>query len=151
MWYDRTDREALTDEALLERLKEYDHQIILLEGPTGCGKTRLLRKLEQEDARQMLILSEERFVRSLLAECGAKEGEWPFHKLTERFGIVCIEEADMMCGKTATQESAAYYLGKAAENALMIITGIRLCERITVLIEQLNVPARLIEYRTDQE
>lgn len=147
MWYDLTDKEALTDEALLERLKEYDHQIVLLEGPTGCGKTRLLRKLEQEDARQTLILSEERFVRSLLAECGAKEGEWPFHKLTERFGIVCIEEADMMTGKEHTQEAAAQLISAAARQALVIVTGIRLRERVATLLSKLEAPARLIEFR----
>ncbi len=141
----------MTDGQLVELLQEIGSQAVLIEGPTGCGKTRAMKLLNEKIGEDLLLLPEDYFIQSMLKSVGADVKARPLAELFEGRKVICIEEADLMSGKRATQESAAEYLGKAASGALVILSGIKLRERIPALIERLNVPIRLIEYRTEQE
>ena len=147
MWFDEEAQAALTDDQLLDLLKKSKAQVILLEGPTGCGKSRLLKNMQQTDARRTKILAEDAFVRSLLATASAGRGEKTFSELADGCEVVCVEDIDLLNGKTATQEIAAQTLRAAAKEALVVLTGIRLRERVEPMLEELREHARLFEYR----
>lgn len=149
MWVDRTDETVLTDDELFGRLKEWDRQIVLIEGPSGCGKTRLLQRLSQEDSRQTMIFQEDRFIRFLLADLCSEEKGKPFHEFLQDYGVVCVEDIDLLSGKEYTQEAAAQCLSQAARGTLIILTGIRLQERVETLISKLEMPVHLIEFRQE--
>lgn len=141
MWFDATEHIKRSDDQMLDWLKECRNQIVLLDGPTGCGKTRLLRRVKEGFGEGMMILAVDRLGELLM------KGAEPVRECLGGHDVICIEDADMMQGKIVTQETTARYLSEAARHALVAVTGIRLRERVGTLLDGLKGPVRLIEFR----
>lgn len=150
MWYDAKSDERLTDDQLISLLRECSGQVVLLEGPTGCGKTGMIKRLMKADDRKADFFPKDQFVRTLM-DCIASNGKHTMREVVGGYEIICIDDADLMNGTAYTQEYTAQILSDIAQDALVIVAGIRLCERIKVLIEHITAPVRLIEYRCEQE
>lgn len=149
MWYDARSDETLNDGQLLDLMKSCGGQVVLLEGRTGCGKTAIMRRLMKEDGRKADFFSKDQFVRTLM-DCIESNGRHTMREVVGGYGIVCIDDADLMHDTAYTQEYTAQILSDIAQDALVIVAGIRLRERIRVLIEHITAPVRLIEYRSEQ-
>lgn len=150
MWYDAGVDAMLTDDQLFELLTECSGQVVLLDGPTGCGKTRMMKRLMNEGGRKTELFAEDRFIRTLM-DCTLSNGRHTIAEAVDGYEIVCIDDADLMRGTTGTQEYTAQILSDIAQKALVILAGIQLCERIKTLIGNITAPVRLIEYRIEQE
>jgi len=140
----------LTDEQLFDLLMECSGQIVLLDGPTGCGKTSMMKRLMNEGVRKTELFAKDRFIRMLM-DCTRSNGRHTIAEVVDGYEIVCIDDADLMRGATCTQECTAQILSDIAHEALVILAGIQLCERIKALIGNITAPVRLIEYRSEQK
>ena len=60
-------------ERVLEYLQKQDSGIVLLHGCSGCGKTMLLKRLQETTSRPVYIFSYESVVDEILRAARAKE------------------------------------------------------------------------------
>ncbi|MBQ8830785.1 MAG: hypothetical protein IJ017_04245 [Oscillospiraceae bacterium] len=107
--------------------------IILIEGPSACGKTYLLRQLRDTSPRDIRVVSYETVVDSMMANM--MQHRYDPKTLAENFSseVLCIEDVDFLHGKEQTLTELAFLANRLSENNLVIFTGIKLRERIPML------------------
>ena len=107
--------------------------IILIEGPSACGKTYLLRKLRDTSSREIRVVSYETIVDSMTENM--RQHRYDPNSLAENFSseVLCIEDVDFLQGKEHTLTELAFLANRLSENNLVIFTGIKLRQRIPML------------------
>lgn len=99
---------------------------MLLVGPTGCGKTHLLKSLERVHPGIPIL--------HIDATCITKSGfdgnslDDLILKWRNEFGIVFIDEIDKLCGELKTTKSDNWYK-ELQQNILKIVEGTKLHEK----------------------
>lgn len=149
MWLNTRTNAHLSDEELLSALSETRTGIVVLDGPTGCGKTAVMRRLTELFPASSLFLAEDDFKRSLTARLIPSVKAVPFDLLSCDSELICIDDIDLLSSYSATQTEAAHQLSRAAGHALVVLSGILCRERISGLTGELSVPFVLYEYRTE--
>ena len=106
---------------------------ILIEGPSACGKTYLLKKLRDTSPRQVRLLSYETVVDTMIENM--KNHTYNPNAMADTFSsdVLCIEDIDFLKGKDHTQMEVAFLVNNISENNLVIITGINLKSRVPSL------------------
>ncbi|MBQ2957961.1 MAG: hypothetical protein IJE08_16070 [Clostridia bacterium] len=150
MWTDTQTQTILTDDDLLKALAGCGPQIIVIEGPTGCGKTKLLRRLKAVECRSMITLAEDDFMRSLTARLKPASPDIPFDILAAEYEVICIDDIDLLHAYNATQLEAADQFSRACIRSVIILSGIRCCERLRVLLGALTVPYSVFTHSPEQ-
>ena len=107
--------------------------IILIEGPSACGKTYLLRKLRDTSPRDIRVVSYETVVDTMTSNMRCHR--YDPGSIAENFSseVLCIEDVDFLQGKDQTLTELAFLANRLSENNLVIFTGIKLRERIPML------------------
>jgi len=129
----RQKAQPVTKQELRDIIENSQSGIILIEGPSACGKTYLLRKLRDTSPREVRVVSYETVVDTMTANMS--QHRYDPKALAESFSseVLCIEDVDFLHGKEQTQTELAFLANRLSENNLVIFTGINLRERIPML------------------
>lgn len=109
-------------------------EFLLLDAPSGFGKTSIVREFEQKSEKVRRISCE-----LLITELCEKlrgmedeESEWSLKELWDGLDCIIIEDVDIvLAGKEATQKETAAILTEAIEDGTsVIVTGINIKGRI---------------------
>lgn len=133
MWTDPVSKQTFTDEELIARLSASAPGIVLLQGPTGCGKTRLLRALCSTMNVQDAILTKEQVVDTVLDTIIYRKPD--LVKKTEGMPLVCLDDIDLVRGRDSTQEELNVLLRRISTRSLVILSGIDCTERISAMTQ----------------
>ena len=131
MW--KSNDSYCTDKQLLESLRQMPKgSIMIIDGPSGCGKTRLLKQLSELGGRALRIYSIGEFKEMLSISI-----RHPHRTLQNLFfdDIVAVEDIDFLGITESLQTQAAFFLRHAAENGSVILTGIRINERVPIVVD----------------
>lgn len=127
---------TVTDEELLQTLKEtIQGSITVLDGPTGCGKTRLLKQLAASEGRSVDKYSVEAIKELVMERIYSAP-----HRQRNLTGddIIAIEDIDFLNMAKSLQIEAAILIEKASAEHAVIITGIQLSKRVPVMMKTLE-------------
>ena len=136
IWRNMENGVGMTSDELYEYLCSLKTGVVFIEGPSSCGKTTLLRKIERESAKKVFRTGYMYIVEYVLKECGAQ-----IQKTREEFGhsfdndILCFEDIDFLGGREVTQIRLAELLDKLSQSRLIIMSGIQLEARIAALLD----------------
>lgn len=124
---------------LLERISDSGSsgQVFLMEGPTGCGKSMMIRRLREQMPDQVVVFSSE----SIVDYCDRKYIPWkPGHyagDIPEDYDIVCIEDVDFICGYQTTTVSKLI-LDLADAGKTVVLNGINCRERVPEILRNIR-------------
>lgn len=125
------DNMLITDAELMEILKLIPKgNLIALEGPSGCGKTRLLRQLKQSRRKIDVYSSEDLKEHIIWRLRHLPNSPWGLPGLD----IIVVEDIDFLGYAESLQAEAAFLIERALIGNGIIITGIKLRERIPVIL-----------------
>ena len=134
MW--QHDQMTITDGELLQILKERPAgSITVLDGPTACGKTRLLKQLEASGVRSVKTHSVEA-IKELIIERAYTSPS--IQRILGDSDIIAIDDIDFLKTAETFQTAAAILIEKASSEHAVIIAGIQIGERIPVMMEILE-------------
>ena len=125
--------QAVSKHELRDIIENQKNGIILIEGPSACGKTYLLRKLRDTSSRDIRVVSYETVVDTMKENM--LHHRYDPNMLAENFSseVLCIEDVDFLQGKDQTLTELAFLANRLSENNLVIFTGIKLRQRIPML------------------
>ena len=129
----RVTAQAVSKQELRDIIENQKNGIILIEGPSACGKTYLLRKLRDTSSRDIRVVSYETVVDTMTENM--LHHRYDPNMLAENFSaeVLCIEDVDFLQGKDQTLTELAFLANRLSENNLVIFTGIKLRQRIPML------------------
>ena len=113
-----------SEEKILKLLSAEKHGIYILDGKSGCGKTRLLNKLKQNQA--VWIFSYKDIVEMIIQFCKRDISQSVSARLTAALdidGSIAIEDIDFLYGRSSTLELIMETLQSLSYNHLCIVTG----------------------------
>lgn len=137
-WIEDESNVILTFQELRDRISEISGWIILMEGPTGCGKSLLIRGLREKMPDQIAVFSSE----SIVEYCDWKYITWkPGYyagNTPEDFDIVCIEDVDFL--RSTNQQTLVSVLVRELISAdkTVILNGIECSKRVPELLHNLQ-------------
>lgn len=129
MWRSKESGKLYTDEQVREIMEELPKRVILLSGPTTCGKTRLVKNVRTEGKR---IISAETMHDAVLYIAGSDNGDFvegmmsafSFHPL------LCVEDADLIfSGREYTATAVESFIGEYIKAHTAVFTGLRFSDR----------------------
>ncbi len=106
------DRELATLDRLLEQAAEGRGRVVLIEGPAGIGKSRLLSELRERAGRRMTVLT---------ARCGELERDFSFGAVRQLLEPVASRER-LLAGAAAPAEGVL--AGGTAEGSFAVLHGL---------------------------
>ena len=106
------DRELATLDGLLEQAAEGRGRVVLIEGPAGIGKSRLLSGLRERAGRRMTVLA---------ARCGELERDFSFGAVRQLLEPVASRER-LLAGAAAPAEGVL--AGGTAEGSFAVLHGL---------------------------
>ena len=129
---------AVKKHELREIIENRNSGIILIEGPSACGKTYLLKKLRDTSPRQVRLVSYETISDTMTANM--QDHRYDPQALADSFSseVLCIEDIDFLRGKEHTQMEFAFLINNLSEHNLVILTGINLSARLPLLFSFLS-------------
>lgn len=136
-WKEGSDA-VLSFQELLDRISvSGSGQIFLMEGPTGCGKSLMIRKLRERMPDRTVVFSSE----SIADYCDRKYIPWkPGHyagDTPDGYDVVCIEDVDFIRNYHATVVSRLI-LELVREGRTVVVNGIDCCDRAPELFQNLQ-------------
>ena len=135
-WRDSADT-ILSEADMLDLLSDKKTGIYIFDGKTGCGKSRILRKLKQRCV--IRVLSTEEISDMILAFCLEDISLSLSKRLAAAlsgFDRIAIEDIDLLCGKTNTLGTIRDALQPLAKTHQIILNGIDL-EQLTPELSRL--------------
>lgn len=131
----RSDRDIQLETEILQCWE----RIIFLDGPTGCGKTRFLKGLQAEG---VLIVPMQELLETLIGCLQQNKARADIYRAIDAAypcKILCLEDIDLsLAGKPATQEEVAIMLRRLSDTRKIILTGISLQDRCSVLLDRIG-------------
>lgn len=138
-WKMLSTKEELSFDKVIGYLLHKENGVVLLDGYSWCGKTTILRTLEEASQRPVCRLSYETVVDKLVHVLRKHENCYEYlHDLNEHGAIIGIEDVDYLCGKESTQEYLSEMIRFAAEKHLVILTGNNVQQQTPILFQQCN-------------
>lgn len=134
-----------SDEEVMEELLKRRHGILVLDGVTGCGKTRLLHRFREKSAFPVAIHSYREVTEELVHLYRKMDGQTT-EKMLALLGahsILAVEDLDYLRGLVTTQETLGIMFHEAAKESLIILTGNELEECIPEMLRYLKRPKHL--------
>ena len=127
---------------LLSLLTEKENAVIAIDGKSGVGKTRIIKKLKKIYGSDMAVWTSEKFVSIIINALKSEINPISAFK-TMGESILVIEDIDCgLIGKQITQRSISRIFRNLLEDYKIIITGIELNKRIPDVIN--NIEKHLI-------
>lgn len=122
-WRDLGGR-IFSEEKILKLLSTETHGIYVLDGRSGCGKTRIINKLKQNQS--VWIFSYEDIVKMIIQFCKRDISQSVSARMAVALdvdGSIAIEDIDFLYGRSSTLEIIMEALQTLSRNHLCIITG----------------------------
>lgn len=141
IWTETNSNHSYTPNELLNFLKEKATGIVLLEGDSGCGKTSILKMLKEDSPKPVHIVSYETFLQKYILPNIVNKLE--NHITVNPIPDGCtyaIEDIDFLRGRLHTQLHLGALFNEKAADSLIILTGIRIPNRIPDLYRVLSDP-----------
>lgn len=145
MWFDAYSNEYLEEAGIIERLCGMKNGVVLLQGPTMCGKTRLIRALQAADPRSLHAYTVEN-IRDVYYMPKNGFDDSALVNADKTWQIICFEDIDLFKSSEFMMSNTAYLVNQLSANALVILTGIECEERIPSLLSEIRSPIRKIVY-----
>ncbi len=114
-------------------MENYSANIILIDAPTGSGKSRYIKKLGATVAN---TISSEQLVDVLLQVAQRKYSMDAAINILK--DVQYIENMESLCGKEETQKMAAQFIQKLSESKLITLTGINFREKLPYFLSSLD-------------
>ena len=135
-WKMLSTKEELSFDKVIGYLLHKENGVVLLDGYSWCGKTTILRKLEEASQRPVCRLSYETVVDKIVHVLRKHENCYEYLcDIAEDGAIIGIEDVDYLSGKDATQEYVVEMIQLAAKKHLIVLTGNNVCKRVPVLYQ----------------
>ena len=131
MW--SVDGILLSENEVISRIGGMYKGLVVLDGPSGCGKNSLVRKLDVHDTT---VISSEKMVNEIISLVREDIHDVEDAVKTQfQKKIVCLEDVDYeLKGKPETTALVRRVIGKVLEEHVVILTGIGIKERIPDLL-----------------
>ncbi len=119
-------------------------EVLVIDAPSGYGKTRALNKLKDKNPDDMEIISYETLVGIICRHIIEKdiEGSLTDYLANEfkQFKILAVEDIDFLSGKNITQQSLCSLFNKitAESTTAVIVTGIKIMQKMPDFVKNLN-------------
>lgn len=141
LWYQLHTDSTYTKEELLYFLEREEHGIVILEGYSGCGKTSLLKELQKQCSKKVFLTPYESFLQDSLFSVRTSTSEKSYRScFIPDDCIYAIEDIDFLHGRFHAQTYLGSVLNERANHSLIILTGIRINNRIPELYRSLSNP-----------
>lgn len=110
---------------VLEEMLKLRHGILILDGISGCGKTKLLHQFREKSKTPVAIHSYREVIEELVHVYKKMEDQSreKIFSLLSAHPILAVEDVDYLRGKDATQEILGAMFSEVAQQALIILTG----------------------------
>ena len=139
--------EEFTADMLYEHILKITSGLVFLSGPSMCGKTAMLKKIQSESERKINISECDDIIQCLIKNI---ESKTDFNnEIANMAGddILAVENIDFMKNKETTQkEFGLIFKQLISEGHLIIVTGIKISQRVPDLLETLNKNCELFEF-----
>lgn len=129
---------------LKHKLITSNNQVVLMEGPSRCGKTMMLKEIQESGERKVAFISAEHIVDHFICTL-TKKGHDTFQDAIEGCDVICIENVDWSFRTQATQMETAFLINELCKDALVVLNGIYCKDRNTILLEHIHQP--LLKYQ----
>lgn len=144
-WIDIDSREAVSFSRLQEIILLSHGQVVLMEGPTACGKSMAVRQLRERFPDRVIILTIEDIADSAL-DIITRRNE---NRLFEKIGncdIVCFENIDMLKTSALRCEASYFFNRLSRENRAVVLNGIDCTNRVPEMLGQIKSPLRIFRF-----
>ena len=140
MWFDVQNQESLLNDDLLENkvVENTNKRIVILEAPSGCGKTRFIKSIKR---KRTLRIPSNIFLETIFFsdeyKFYEKNLEMILYFITNLYGIdiVCLEDIDYVISRgEATQELYARIVLSLSKKYLVIVTVINISNDCKVFL-----------------
>ena len=138
----------ISSDDAIDKINKIKKGIVLLDGPTGSGKTMILLKLKGKLNDKMIIVSYEKLVDSIIEKARNNKSKFIISKevceeyLNLKAKVVSIEDIDYLKGKDGICTVIAKTINNLAEKGVkVIITGFNIVNTMQSLTDS------LIEYQ----
>ncbi|MBQ3054740.1 MAG: hypothetical protein IJC88_01400 [Oscillospiraceae bacterium] len=127
---------------LLDRLTPGD--VLILDAPSGFGKTLSLQKQKRERPDEILVLSYETLAREisgyLKKHRSAKHLTEDFASLLCRCKVLAIEDVDFLAGKTSTLAEICLLVNciSRRKTTAVVMTGIDIYDKMPYFVDYLE-------------
>lgn len=118
--------------------------VIILDAPSGYGKTYSLLQIKKYNPEDVLILSYEELVRDicrcLKCDNSCKKIAEELSVLIKQFKIFAIEDIDFLAGKIYSLADICLLINKIVEyqTTIVVITGIDIYDKMPYFVDCLN-------------
>ncbi|MBR6593591.1 MAG: hypothetical protein IKK83_00195 [Clostridia bacterium] len=137
IWQSKNGTVSTDSDRLAAALAELQRGVVALDGPTTCGKTYVLRRLDAIDGRSVHIRSYREWAEETVLPY-LERGEDVTELEAEEGQVFCVEDADYLWGKHTLQLCMAGMLHTLAKKNLVIITGTELDKKTPLLLARLR-------------
>lgn len=149
MWISESG-ERYSDEGVIDFLLPLEAQCILIQGPTGCGKTTLIKRVIDASSRETAYYT----VDQLVSAYSLDDFVWNGYQSREEFWarfcapILIIDDADLLSNHVFCKTGVAFRLRQAIKKSLVILIGIDISRRVPDLWDRLH-PITTLEFLDD--
>ena len=120
----------------VEQILSYECGTIILSAPTNCGKTQIVKTIAtMRDGA--IVISAEQLIDSIIYQIQDVGNVNP-STFFVGYSCICIEDIDWYRGHANTLFECARIINHLAENALVIVTGIDLIDRMSLLLTNIS-------------
>ena len=120
---------------MLNKLLAMERGLVFLSAPTKGGKTTAIKEITKRKEKAIAISSEQ-LADAILQKL--KEDKTDLLTDYAKHRCICVEDLDWYKGCEYTQYEFASVLSEFAENALVIVTGVDLKNRLAKIFSRLN-------------
>ncbi len=111
--------------------------IVFLEGPSCCGKTKVIKEIKKR-LKDTCVITGEQFYTYVLEDAKNATQHSSFLQDFKNCSCICIDDIDFYGGRPYTEREFARLFSCIGETSVVVITGIKLKEKLSVMFQSLN-------------
>ena len=136
-----------TNDELYAYLSNLKSGIVILSGPSMCGKTAMLKRLQSESGRKVSITEYSDIIECIIMNLRLERDFGKQISVMAGDDIFAVENIDFLKHKETTQIEFASIFKKLSDRGhLVIATGIDVEKRVPVLIDELDICCEVFEF-----
>lgn len=120
-------------------------QIILMEGPTACGKSLVIRQLKERVPNRVAILTVEDIVDRFI-DIIMHRDEGKFRTKIGNCDIICFENIDMLRTSSTQEEAACLFDELAKLKKVIVLNGIECTKRTPIMLQRVKSQLQIFQF-----